>query len=107
MINIEGKNTRPQCVNNSNTKQKIKRTASTMLHFEDLTLHYSYMLKKCQDVALQSFSIFLQNALLGLRCEYKQLWSFITTSVTKAAQCRVVLPCPHRKGVSKTENSKK
>jgi hypothetical protein len=46
-------------LNNSNTKQKIKRTASTMIHFEDLTLHYSYMLKIYQDAALHSFSVFL------------------------------------------------
>jgi hypothetical protein len=30
----------------------------TMIHFEDLTMHYSYMLKIYQDVVLHNFSAF-------------------------------------------------
>jgi hypothetical protein len=39
-------------------KKKIKRTASRLINFEDMTLHYSYMLKIDQDVALHKCSFF-------------------------------------------------
>jgi hypothetical protein len=45
-------------LSNSNNKQKIKRTASTMIHFEDLSLQYSDMLKIYQDVALHNSNVF-------------------------------------------------